>query len=242
MSSSGKVIKPPIEEIARGKVFRPSKKFRNKQWFLGIFTVVILWIIIVASMTFVFWMVELVLQSPGYLAVSVGMFWVPLNFWYWLIAGSILIPYLIVYPIYLRAFEYSVMGEEGRTSPEIYVRKGLINITQKHVPYRTITNISSRAGVFDRLFGIGNIEIETAGQSGPSFSSAEEKLEGLTFYEELRDYILMELRKFKEPYVTGTEISRKYEDEIITVGASPIEDEILSVLREIRDYLRDERD
>lgn len=241
MSDRGKVIKPPMEEIARGKVFRPSKKFRNKVWFLGIFSAIVLWTIIVGTLYFVFFLVGAMTGGGwAYVTSTLNFIWVPFNFWYWLITGSILIPYLIVYPIYLRAFEYSVMAKTGETSPEVYVRKGLINITQKHVPYRTITNISSRAGIFDRLFGIGNIEIETAGQSGQSFSSAEEKLEGLTFYEELRDYILVELRKFKEPYVVGTEVSMRSDDEII-VGASPIEEEILSVLREIRDFLRDER-
>lgn len=126
--------------------------------------------------------------------------------------------------------------------PEVYVKKGLINITRKHVPFRTITNIQSVAGPFDRLFGIGSIEVETAGGSGSSLQSAEEKLEGLTFYEELRDFILMELRKFKDPYVTGTEVSRQYEDSEVPLATGSIEDEILGVLREIRDLLRKDKE
>jgi hypothetical protein len=31
-------------------------------------------------------------------------------------------------------------------------------------------------------------------------------LEGIVFYEEVRDFILNELRRFKYPYFTGTEI------------------------------------
>jgi membrane protein YdbS with pleckstrin-like domain len=238
MSGRGKVIKPPMEEIARGKVFKPSKYFRNKNWFLGIFGAIILWMIVVGATLFVFWVVELFSGPTGYLAAI----WWPLNFWFWALTLSVLIPYLIVYPIYIRSFEYSVVGKTGETMPEIYVKKGLINITRKHVPFRTITNIQSVAGPFDRLFGIGSIEVETASGSGSSFQSAEEKLEGLTFYEELRDFILMELRKFKDPYVTGTEIVHPKEDEVIRVGPSDIEDEILIVLREIRDLLREDRE
>jgi uncharacterized membrane protein YdbT with pleckstrin-like domain len=237
MSGRGKVIKPPMEEIARGKVFKPSKYFRNKNWFLGIFSAIMLWLIVVGSMFLVFWLVELVSGPSGYLATI----WVPLNFWFWLITLSVLMPYLIVYPIYIRSFEYSVIGKSGQTMPEIYVKKGLINITRKHVPFRTITNIQSVAGPFDRLFGIGSIEVETAGGSGSSFQSSEEKLEGLTFYEELRDFILMELRKFKDPYVTGTEVVHPEEEPIQTVEDN-LEDEILLVLREIRDLLRKDRD
>jgi len=124
--------------------------------------------------------------------------------------------------------------------PEIFVKKGIINITRKHVPFRTITNISSRAGLFDRLFRIGSVEIETAGYSGAT-TSAEEKLEGITFYEELRDFILRELRKFKDPYVTGTEVVLPEEDQTVIVEEN-LEDEILQVLREIRDLLRRERE
>jgi len=241
MSGRGKVIKPPMEEIARGKVFKPSKYFRNKNWFLGIAGVVMLWVTIIGVMLGIFWLVGMVSGNPGYLTSTFNILWVPLNFWYWLIVSIFLIPYLIIFPIYIRSFEYSVVAKSGETMPEVYVKKGLINITRKHVPFRTITNIQSVAGPFDRLFGIGSIEVETAGGSGSSFQSAEEKLEGLTFYEELRDFILMELRKFKDPYVTGTEISRQYEDSEVPI-AGTIEDEILLVLREIRDLLRRERE
>ena len=236
MSGRGKVIKPPMEEIARGKVFKPSKYFRNKNWFLGIFSAIVLWVIVIGSVLLVFWLVDLVSGPSGYLA----LIWVPLNLWFWVITLSVLIPYLIVYPIYIRSFEYSVVAKSGQTMPEVYVKKGLINITRKHVPFRTITNIQSVAGPFDRLFGIGSIEVETAGGSGMT-TSAEEKLEGLTFYEELRDFILMELRKFKDPYVTGTEVVYPEEEAVPRLEES-LEDEILLVLREIRDLLKKDRE
>ena len=236
MSGRGKVIKPPMEEIARGKVFKPSKYFRNKNWFLGIFSAVMLWLIVIGTTFLVFGLIELLSGPTGYLAAI----WVPLNFWFWVITLSVLIPYLIVYPIYIRSFEYSVVAKSGQTMPEVYVKKGLINITRKHVPFRTITNIQSVAGPFDRLFGIGSIEVETAGGSGLT-TSAEEKLEGLTFYEELRDFILMELRKFKDPYVTGTEVVYPEEEAVPRLEES-LEDEILLVLREIRDLLKKDRE
>jgi membrane protein YdbS with pleckstrin-like domain len=241
MSGRGKVIKPPMEEIAKGKVFKPSKYFRNKNWFLGVFTAVVLWVVVIGMIYLVFYLVEIIIGQVGYLASTISFIWWIFNFWYWLITLSILLPYLIIYPIYIRSFEYSVIGKSGETMPEIYVKKGLINITRKHVPFRTITNIQSVAGPFDRLFGIGSIEVETAGGSGSSFQSSEEKLEGLTFYEELRDFILMELRKFKDPYVTGTEVVHPEEEPVMRVEDN-IEDEILLVLREIRDLLRKDRE
>ncbi len=238
MAGEGKVIKPPIENVASGKIIKPSKAFRNKMWFTGIFTAIMLWVVIFGSFTLVLWLVEWFSGDSS--ALLFESWWMFLNFWYLVITAIWLIPALIIVPIYLRSIEYSVISDEGTTASEIFVKKGIINITRKHVPFRTITNISSRSGPFDRLFGIGSIEIETAGYSG-SMTSAEEKLEGITFYEELRDFILRELRKFNGSYVTGTEVVHPEEDPVPRSDDS-LEDEILLVLREIRNLLRKEKE
>ncbi|MDH4212334.1 MAG: PH domain-containing protein [Candidatus Thorarchaeota archaeon] len=240
MAGEGKVIKPPVENVASGKVFRPSKAFRNKMWFIGVFTAVVLWIIIFGSFALTLWLVDWITGSSTSVSSFFQYWWLTLNIWYWVITAIWLIPGVIIVPYYLRSIEYSVIAQSGETMPEIFVKKGIINITRKHVPFRTITNISSRAGLFDRLFGIGSIEVETAGYSGAT-TSAEEKLEGITFYEELRDFILRELRKFKDPYVTGTEVVLPEEDQIVRIDDN-LEDEILSVLREIRDLLRRQKE
>jgi len=237
MTSEGKVIKPPLENVAYGKIFRPSKAFRNKMWFIGIVTAIGLWITIFGSFAAVLWLMEFFLGA--FVSPIFQQWLMVLNLWYWVLTAIWLIPAIIIVPIYLRSIEYSVLSDAGEVSKEIFTKKGIINITRKHVPFRTITNISSRAGLFDRLFGIGSIEIETAGYSGTT-SSAEEKLEGIPFYEELRDFILRELRKFKDPYVTGTEIVQP-EEEPIQRETTMIEDEILLVLHEIRDLLKRER-
>ena len=83
------------------------------------------------------------------------------------------------------------------------------------------------------------MSIETAGYSGSSQSGPEEKLEGITFYEEVRDFILNELRRFKGPYVMGTEVVHP-EEEPVPRGPG-LEDEMLIALREIRDLLREQK-
>jgi len=107
------------------------------------------------------------------------------------------------------------------------------------LPFRTITNISSRTGPFDRLFKIGSVQIETAGYSGTSQKGPEEKISGIMFYEEVRDFILKELRKFREPYVTGTEVVLPTEQPVPKMEG--LDDEILVTLREIRDLLGNRR-
>ena len=238
MAGEEKVIRPPMENVSSGKVFKPSRAFRNKMWFTGVFTALMLWVIIFGSIALTLWLADWIVGSNATSEFFYQYWWLTLNSWYWVITAIWLIPAIIIIPIYLRSIEYSVIARSGETMPEIFVKKGIINITRKHVPFRTITNIASRAGPIDRLFGIGSVEIETAGFSGTT-QSAEEKLEGITFYEELRDFILRELRRFKDPYVTGTEVVLP-EEEPVQRTEDNLEDEILLVLREIRDLLREE--
>ena len=112
-------------------------------------------------------------------------------------------------------------------SNEIVVEKGVVNKTEKHVPYRTVTNISTRYGVFDKLFGIGTVEIETAGKSGQSMGP-EEKIEGIRNFVEVRNIVLEELRKFRGQYATGTEVG-----EISKIETES--DPKLAILQELRD-------
>ena len=132
----------------------------------------------------------------------------------------------------------SVISEAGEVMPEIYVRKGIITVTEKHVPFRTITNISSKAGPVDRLFKIGSVEIQTAGFSGGAQAGAkpEEKLEGLHIFESVRDFVLRELRRFTGQYVTGTEVIAPSERPVQRMDDS-LQDEILITLRQIRDSM-----
>lgn len=232
-----KVIKPPMGKVTSGKIFKPSKAFLYKMWVQAIAGVLTIWLIVILSFIGISLLLAFVepLKYPGA--------WQLINDWfgpisYWTIGLNLiwLIPDMIWIPFYFRSIEYSVKAESGETMPEVYVRKGVFTITRKHVPFRTITNLSSRAGPFDRMFGIGSVHIETAGYSGSKQTGPEEKLEGIVFYEEVRDFILNELRKFRAPYVTGTEVVYPVEEPVPRTEG--LDDEILITLREIRDLLR----
>jgi len=234
-----KVIRPPAEKISSGKVFRPSKAFRNKDWTIEISIAVALWTVSILSVLGVAYMVSTG-ENPDIADYEawVNQWWLLINSGTWIFNLIWLIPALVLTPIYINSIEYSVISESGETMPEVYVKQGILNVTRKHVPFRTITNISSRAGVFDRLFGIGTVEIETAGFSGPRQQGPEQKLEGIVFYEEVRDFILRELRKFREPYTLGTEVVLPHEEPVPRMEDT-LDDEMLLTLREIRDLLRD---
>jgi membrane protein YdbS with pleckstrin-like domain len=225
----GTVIKPPLDSATSGRLFKPSSKLRNKYWFEAIIMSVIFWIITVGTFFGTFYLI-------GY-EWAFDLWWYDINFWFWVLDLAWLIPALIFIPIWVNSFEYSVRAMSGESMPEVYVKKGIITVTRKHVPFRTITNIASKAGPLDRLFGIGSVEIETAGFSGIAQEGPEEKITGIVFYEELRDFILQELRKFKEPYVTGTEVGTPFDDPVPRMDGT-LDDEILITLRHIRDVLR----
>ena len=65
-------------------------------------------------------------------------------------------------------------------------------------------------------------------------------MEGIVFYDEVRDFILNELRKLKAPYVTGTEVVHPIEGPVPRMEG--LDDEILITLREIRDILKETKD
>ena len=234
-----KVIKPPVKPITSGKIFKPSKVFLYKMLTQSILTFIIIWLLAILSFIAVAYMAATDPASPT-AAQIINDYFVPVNLWTVVVNLIWLVPIVALTPAYFNSIEYSVKAETGDTMPEIYSKRGIITITRRHVPFRTITNISTKAGPFDRIFKIGSVHIETAGYSGPNQKGPEESLNGIVFYEEVRDFILKELRKFKEPYVTATEVVIPKEEPIPKVPG--FDDEMLSTLREIRDLLRNRKD
>jgi membrane protein YdbS with pleckstrin-like domain len=100
-----------------------------------------------------------------------------------------LMPVLLIIPPYFRSLHYEIHDDE------VIVRAGVITKTVKHVPFRTVTNLEVKQGPFDRFFGIGTLNIQTAGMGGTS--AAEESLGGLRNFEEVYDQVATELRRYR---------------------------------------------
>jgi uncharacterized membrane protein YdbT with pleckstrin-like domain len=162
-----------------------------------------------------------------------------LNFWneyqMTIIAGYLIlsllwiIPTMILIPIYVNWMRFSIEEDE------IIIHKGIINKTVKHIPFRTITNVSTRYGIYDRFFRIGTVEIETAGKSAQSLAP-EGKIEGIRNFVEIRDFILSKLRKYKGTYATTTEIPET-EADIVESESTGFYREMLAELKEIKKLL-----
>lgn len=229
-----KVIRPPVQQIANGTIFKPSKAYLKKMQVQNVLAFVLVWISVILS-----FLLGAVISGTDpanpTAAQLISDYFLPINLWTIGLNLIWLVPVLILTPLYFKSIEYSVKAQSGDSMPEVYQKEGIITITRRHVPFRTITNISSKAGPFDRLFKIGSVHIETAGMSGNQ-KTPEAILHGIVFYEEVRDFILKELRKFKEPYVIGTEVVLPKEEPAARSMQS--NDETLSTLREIRDLLK----
>ena len=220
---------------SKGRVFKPSRSIVHKDWTQATLFLIVVYLIAALSWIDISYLVSI---DDGFSHAAYMEYWWPIfNFWYVVINACWYIPAMIAIPIYYNSMEYSVFSESGDVMPEIFVKKGIINITRKHVPFRTVTNISSRAGPFDRLFKIGNIEIETAGYSGSTQYGPEEKIVGVKNPEKVRDLILLQLRRFHKPYTTGTEVVTPEEEPVPRMDDS-LQDELLLAVREIRDLLK----
>ncbi len=232
-----KIIKPPIKRVTSGKIFKPSKAFLHKRLLQPAVATLIIWLMIVLGFIGLSYVAPYMEPTNYPSAIQHINAWIgQVSFWGIVLNLVWLIPILIYTPFYVKSIEFSVKSETGETMPEVYVKQGVVTVTRKHVPFRTITNISSKAGPFDRLFNIGSVHVETAGYSGSQQKGPEVKLEGIVFYEEVRDFILNELRRFKAPYLTGTEVVQPIEEPVPRIEG--LDDEILITLREIRDILK----
>jgi membrane protein YdbS with pleckstrin-like domain len=134
-------------------------------------------------------------------------------------------PGMLVTGPYYKSLSYEILEDE------VIVRAGIWTKSVKHVPYRTVTNLTVKRGLLDRAFGLGTLDIQTAGMSG-SNTSAEESLEGLPNVDEVYDIVAAELRRFR-----GSMAPTAAEVEGEPVAAPETLNAILTEIRAIRQSL-----
>jgi membrane protein YdbS with pleckstrin-like domain len=158
-------------------LFRPDIKFRRKMFLnTGLGGVIAL----AGSIALGMWIGT---KNGGAAGASIGFIVAVLINLAWLI------PALLIIPPYYRNLQYEIHDDE------VIVRAGVITKTVKHVPFRTVTYLEVKQGPFDRLFGIGTLNIQTAGMSGQS--GAEESLRGLANFQEVYDQVAAVLRRYR---------------------------------------------
>lgn len=126
-------------------------------------------------------------------------------------------PFVFV-PLYFRyhTLRYR-FDDEG-----IAVSWGILFRKEVNLTYRRIQDIHVTRNIIQRWLGLATIEIQTASGN----ASAETKIEGVLEYDELRDFLYQKMRGIREeeegdPHMT----------------ASALSDEVLNLLRDIRDEI-----
>jgi len=128
-------------------------------------------------------------------ASNVFIFLAILDFIFWIVAMILIRPYY-------RSLSYEILEDE------VVVKVGIFTHSVKHVPYRTVTNLSINRDIFDRwFFKLSSLNIQTAGMSGQQ--GAEEQLVGLDNMDEIYQLVAKEIRRFRgamSPTQTDTEL------------------------------------
>ena len=92
---------------------------------------------------------------------------------FWLILFVVIIPYLVIMiilsvslSIYIRNYSFEVLENN------IVIHHGVITKTKATIPFMQIQNVSIVSGIFDRLFKLYTVKIETAARSRSGSSPA----------------------------------------------------------------------
>jgi membrane protein YdbS with pleckstrin-like domain len=143
------------------------------------------------------------------------------------------VPGMVLTGPYYRSLSYEIQDDE------VIVRAGIWTHSVKHVPYRTVTNLTIRRGILDRwFFGLGSLHIQTAGMSGTT--GAEEVLEGLADVNAVYEIVVQELQRFRGAMTpTATEMLPESGPVSGTVAPFEVLNAILDELRSIRRTLEE---
>jgi uncharacterized membrane protein YdbT with pleckstrin-like domain len=161
-----------------GKVFTPSPRYRTKLYLSTSFVALLF---VVGGV--VLGALLALGRRPGItLGAITVMGTVFLNLAWWA-------PVMLWCGPYYRSLSYEICEDE------VIVHAGVLTRTVKHVPYRTVTNITVKRGLVDRWLGMGTLEIQTAGMSGTT--GVEQVLAGLENAQEVYALVAAELRRFR---------------------------------------------
>lgn len=115
------------------------------------------------------------LISAAISSLFLSVFFLLVFYWYWLfietkISAGIIIYFLIYVGISVFNFIWKVLWKNSyrfEFAPEyILLRDGVISKEERHLPYKSIQNVTLNQGVVDRMLGIGSVSIENAANQG----------------------------------------------------------------------------
>jgi len=197
------------------KTFMPHAKLKTKLFIT--LTLIALAILISCALMFGLIALDRTARGPGLLIaflVCAGLD----ALWY--------IPGMVLVVPYANSLKYEIHEDE------VIVNAGVFTKSVKHVPFRTITNISVKRGVLDRMLGLGTLHIQTAGASDSS-GRPEASLNGLENVQEMYELVAKALRRFR----SGMTPTSADSDQEIPAGGQETLAALLEEVRAIREQM-----
>lgn len=202
------------------KTLRPSPDYQKK----------LRWIFIIIAVLFLLfgvgigWLISLDAEIGGQALRIAFLITGGLDLLWWLPAMALVGPYY-------RSLRYEIHEDE------VIVHVGIWTQSIKHVPYRTVTNLTIKRDILDRQFNLGTLEIQTAGLSD-STGRAEQSLVGLVDAQAVYERVVERLRRFRggmEPTMSEEAASA-----VEPSTSAPVWEEMLTELRAIHSAVEDE--
>lgn len=201
------------------KIFTPNSNYRTKLHLL--YTLLALGVLVASGL------LALILSTDGDIGRAGAILF------YSIVVGCVLVLWVIAMLLvryYYRSLSYEIQDDE------VIVHVGIWTKSVKHVPYRTVTNLTIQRDIFDRwFFNIGTLTIQTAGMSG--MQGAEEALVGLPNVQEVYEIVVAELRRFRgamAPTTTDVEQSpERLTEQTVTTQLHAILEEVRAIRESI---------
>jgi len=97
---------------------------------------------------------------------------------------------------YIKTLRYRLSGDDLRLDSGVFWKK------RKVIPLHKITNVNTLQGPLERLYGLGHLNVQTAGHGAST--SPEGRLVGLEEFEKIKEEIMQKVRLVKSE-ATATE-------------------------------------
>jgi putative transcriptional regulator len=153
----------------------------------------------------------------------------------WLIIYSVVLPYFVIILIsiwylyqYVKAYSFEVLENN------IIIRHGVFTKKRVTIPYTRVQNINIANGVFDRLFKIYTVKIETAGASGAGGGGGGGYIRPEGLIPGLEDPYIIE-NKIKEMMTKYSQVPSGLEDKIFKPEELAFDNFISYILSKMRE-------
>lgn len=161
--------------------FRPNPKFVTKQ-LMTLLTVTILIVVFGALMTTYFPYLDEEIDPATFSRVSWIIFYIAIAA-LWVVA----VPSII---LWYRSLSYYIEDDK------VVIHKGVLGKVQQNIPYRMVTDFRLVRSPYDRILGIGSVQIQTAGQS-QSGTGYEGKLDAMIDWEGVHQELRRRLADYR---------------------------------------------